>query len=68
SGRIEGLCITASFWRILHLDVLGTPEAPAASNTCLLLCNGILAAALLIRCICLAETFLIVPLSARTRV
>ncbi len=37
------------------------------SNTCLLLCNGILAAAFLIRWICLAETFLILPLSAWTR-
>ncbi|CAI9617202.1 unnamed protein product [Staurois parvus] len=43
------------------------PEAPAASNICLLLCNGILAAALLIRCMDLAEIFLNVPLSARTR-
>ncbi len=63
-GRIVGLCTTAGFWRILHLEVCGTP---VASNTCLLLCNGILAAALLIRRICLAETFLILPLSARTR-
>lgn len=30
--------------------------------------NGMLAAALRIRCFCLAETFLIVPLSAQTRV
>ncbi|CAI9574963.1 unnamed protein product [Staurois parvus] len=43
------------------------PEAPAASNICLLLCNGILAAALLIRCMDLAEIFLNVPLSAPTR-
>ncbi|CAI9601104.1 unnamed protein product [Staurois parvus] len=40
------------------------PEAPAASNICLLLCNGILTAALLIRCMDLAEIFLNVPLSA----
>ncbi len=66
-GRIVGLCTTASFWRILHLEVCGTPEAPAASNTCLLLCNGILAAALIIRQICMAETFLILPLSAQAR-
>ncbi len=59
SGRIVGLCTTASFWRILHLEVCGTPEAPAASNTGFLLCNGILAAAFLIRPICLAETFLV---------
>ncbi len=65
-GRIVGLCTTASSWRILHLEVCGTPEAPAASNTGLLLCNGILAAAFLIRWICLAETFLILPLSAWT--
>ncbi len=25
-GRIVGLCTTASFWRILHLEVCGTPE------------------------------------------
>ncbi|CAI9570157.1 unnamed protein product, partial [Staurois parvus] len=43
------------------------PEAPAASNICLLLCNGILEAALLIRCMDLAEIFLNVSLSARTR-
>ncbi|CAI9555115.1 unnamed protein product, partial [Staurois parvus] len=49
------------------LDVRGTPEAPAASNICLLLCNGILAAAVLIRCMDLAEIFLNVPLYARTR-
>ncbi len=65
-GRIVGLCTTASLWRILHLEVCGTPGAPAASNTCLLLCNGILAAALLIRWICLAETFLILPSSLQT--
>ncbi|CAI9559851.1 unnamed protein product, partial [Staurois parvus] len=41
-----------------------TPEAPATSNICLLLCNGILAAALLIRYMDLAENFLNVPLSA----
>ncbi|CAI9583870.1 unnamed protein product, partial [Staurois parvus] len=43
------------------------PEAPAASNICLLLCNWILEAALLIRCMDLAEIFLNVPLSAQTR-
>lgn len=48
--------MTGSHWKILHLDVCGTHEAPAASNICLLLC--ILTAAHLIRCICLLETFL----------
>lgn len=44
-GSKEGLCITASLWRILHLDVCGTPEATADSNICFLLCNVILATA-----------------------
>ncbi|CAI9601621.1 unnamed protein product [Staurois parvus] len=51
-----------------------TPSGPArvarhssAPNISLLLCNGILAAALLIRCMDLAEIFLNVPLSAQTR-
>ncbi|CAI9532108.1 unnamed protein product, partial [Staurois parvus] len=38
-----------------------------SSFNCLLLCNGILAAALLIRCMDLADIFLNVPLSAQTR-
>lgn len=44
-----GLCTTASPWRILHSEVRGGPESPAASNISLLFCNSILAAALLIR-------------------
>ncbi|CAI9560097.1 unnamed protein product, partial [Staurois parvus] len=36
---------TPSIWTIQV-----APEVPEASNICLLLCNGILAAALLIRC------------------
>lgn len=47
-GPIEALSNTVSLWRIQHLDVGGTPEAPAASNICLLLC---------IRCSCLTKTF-----------
>ena len=53
-GRMVGLCATASLWRILHLKVCRTLLAPAASNTFLLPCKGILAAALLIGFIYLA--------------
>lgn len=44
-GWMEALCRTANLWWTLHLDVCGTPEASTTSNTRLLLCNGILAAA-----------------------
>lgn len=41
-------------------------ETPAAWNICLLFSVGIQAAALLIPCVCLVETFLIVPLLSQT--
>lgn len=39
-GPVQGFWVAASLWRLLHLDVGGTPEAPAASNTgfCVNLC------------------------------
>ncbi|CAI9613135.1 unnamed protein product, partial [Staurois parvus] len=52
---------TLSFWTIHGCMAL------INSNICLRLCNGILAAALLIRYMDLAEIFLNVPLSAQTR-
>lgn len=61
----------ARFWRIAHLGVCGIPEALAAylaANICLLLCNGILAAAFLIQRFWLAGTFFVVPLSPWTPV
>ncbi|CAI9611144.1 unnamed protein product, partial [Staurois parvus] len=53
---------TLSIWTIQ-----GCSRGTSSSNICLLLCNGILAATLLIRCMDLAEIFLNVPLSAPTR-
>ncbi|CAI9617211.1 unnamed protein product, partial [Staurois parvus] len=52
---------TLSIWTI-H----GCSRGTSSFKYLLLLCNGILAAALLIQCMDLAEIFLNVPLSAQT--